>query len=81
MAYTVPVSTQPEPAPVVAQWLVAEFGRPGGRTEEELTALILSTPVGLEDTFVPFDQKRPVVTASLAHEISRRNAICRRVRL
>ena len=64
----VAVSAQPELAPIVARWLVAEFGRPDSRTGEELAALILSPPVGPEETFVLFDQDRPVGTASLAHD-------------
>jgi RimJ/RimL family protein N-acetyltransferase len=63
------VSDRPELAPVVASWLVdAFFGHPGGLTVEEMTALILSPPVGPEETFVVFDQGVPVGTASLAHQ-------------
>ena len=63
------VSDRPELAPVVAAWLVdALFGHPGGLTVEEMTALILSPPVGPEETFVLFDQGVPVGTASLAHK-------------
>ncbi|MBD0275375.1 MAG: GNAT family N-acetyltransferase [Acetobacteraceae bacterium] len=61
------VSDRPELAPVVAAWLVDAFGYPGGRTVEETTPLILSPPVGPEETFVLFDQGVPVGTASLAH--------------
>ncbi len=62
------VSDRPELAPVVAAWLVDAFGYPGGRTVEEVTALVLSPPVGPEETFVVFDRGVPVGTASLAHE-------------
>ena len=62
------VSDRPELAPVVAAWLVDAFGYPGGRTVEEVTALLLSPPVGPEETFVLFDQGVPVGTAGLAHE-------------
>jgi GNAT superfamily N-acetyltransferase len=69
MAHTiVAVSDRPELAPVVATWLIAEFGYPGGRTVEELTARILEPPTGPEESFVLFDQDRPVGTASLAHD-------------
>jgi GNAT superfamily N-acetyltransferase len=69
MTFTiVAVSDQPALAPVVAKWLVGEFGRPGGRTEEELTALILAPTRGPEETFVLFDQGIPAGTASLAHD-------------
>ena len=61
------VSDRPELAPVVAAWLVDAFGYPGGRTVEEMTALLLAPPVGPEETFVLFDQGVPVGTASLAH--------------
>ena len=61
------VSDRPELAPVVAAWLVDAFGYPGGRTVEEVMALVLSPPVGPEETFVLFDQGVPVGTASLAH--------------
>src|ERR1700722_10552505 len=64
----VAVSDRPELAGVVAAWLVAEFGYPGSRTTEELTALICSPPVGPEESFVLFDQDRPVGTASLSHD-------------
>ncbi|HEX3996407.1 MAG TPA: GNAT family N-acetyltransferase [Acetobacteraceae bacterium] len=69
MAHTiVAVSDRPELASIVATWLIAEFGYPGGRTVEELTARILEPPTGPEETFVLFDQDRPVGTASLAHD-------------
>jgi GNAT superfamily N-acetyltransferase len=64
----VAISYRPELAPIVATWLVAEFGYPGSRTVEELTALILSPPTGPEESFVLFDQDKPVGTASLAHD-------------
>jgi GNAT superfamily N-acetyltransferase len=64
----VAVSAQPALAHTVARWLVAEFGRPGSRTEAELTALILGPARGPEETFVLFDQDIPVGTASLAHD-------------
>jgi GNAT superfamily N-acetyltransferase len=64
----VAVSENPELAPLVARWLVAAFGSPGGRTIEDMTALILSPPRGPEETFVLFAGDRPVGTASLAHD-------------
>lgn len=60
------ISDQPGLAPIVAEWLVQAFGHPGGRSVEDMTALILSPPVGPEETFVLFEQDRPVGTASLA---------------
>src|SRR5450631_1843844 len=69
MAHTiVAVSDRPELAPIVAAWLVHEFGYPGGLTLAEMTALILSPPKGPEESFVLFDQDRPPGTASLAHD-------------
>lgn len=64
----VTVSDRPELAPLVAGWLVGAFGHPGGRTVEEMTALLLAPPVGPEETFVLFDRDGPAGTASLAHE-------------
>lgn len=64
----VAVSEQPELAPVVAAWLVKAFGYPGSRSVAALTALILSPPMGPEETFVLFEGDAPVGTASLAHE-------------
>lgn len=64
----VPVSERPALAPIVAAWLVAEFGHPGSRTVDELTAKILAPPAGPEETFVLFDNDHPVGTASLAHD-------------
>jgi len=64
----VAVSDRPELAPLVAGWLVGAFGRPGGRTVEEMAALILAPPVGPEEAFVLFDRDGPAGTASLAHE-------------
>jgi GNAT superfamily N-acetyltransferase len=69
MAYTiVAVTDRPELAPIVATWLVSEFGYPGSRTVEELTAKILAPPIGPEESFVLLDQDRPVGTASLSHD-------------
>jgi GNAT superfamily N-acetyltransferase len=62
------VSGRPDLAPIVAAWLVDAFGHPGGRTLEEMTSLILASPRGPEETFVLFDQDKPVGTASLAHD-------------
>lgn len=60
------VSDRPELAPLVARWRVdAFFDHPGGYTVEEMTALILSPPVGPKETFVLFDHDRPAGTASL----------------
>jgi GNAT superfamily N-acetyltransferase len=64
----VAVSDRPELAPVVASWLVNEFGYPGSHTPDEMTALILSPPRGPEESFVLFEQDRPVGTASLSHD-------------
>ena len=64
----VAVSDRPELAPIVAGWLVAEFGTPGGRSVEELTARIVAPPNGPEASFVLFDQDKPVGTASLSHD-------------
>lgn len=63
------VSGQPELAALVGEWLVRAFhSEPGGRTVEEMAALILSPPIGPEETFVLFDGETPVGTASLAHK-------------
>jgi GNAT superfamily N-acetyltransferase len=64
----VAVSDRSGLAPVVAAWLVAEFGYPGSRTQQELTALILAPPTGPEESFVLLDDDRPVGTASLSHD-------------
>lgn len=64
----VAVSDRPELAPIVAAWLVAEFRHPGSRTVKELAALILSPPIGPEESFVLFDQDKPVGKASLSHD-------------
>ncbi|MFC7477124.1 GNAT family N-acetyltransferase [Dankookia sp. GCM10030260] len=62
------VSQHPALAPLVAGWLVEAFGRPGGRTVEQTTALILAPPKGPEESFVLFDGETPAGTASLAHD-------------
>jgi len=62
------VSDHPALAPLVAAWLVEAFGRPGGRTVEQMTALILAPPKGPEESFVLFDGETPAGTASLAHD-------------
>jgi GNAT superfamily N-acetyltransferase len=59
---------RPDLARIVADWLVAEFGHPGGRTPELVVARILGPSNGPEETFVLFDQDRPVGTASLRHD-------------
>lgn len=64
----VAVSDRPDLAPIVATWLVAEFGHPGGKTVEELTVKILAPPLGPEESFVLLEQGRPVGTASLTHD-------------
>jgi GNAT superfamily N-acetyltransferase len=64
----VTVSDRPELAPIVAAWLVAEFGHSGSRTVAELTASILSSPNGPEESFVLSDHDKPVGTASLSHD-------------
>jgi GNAT superfamily N-acetyltransferase len=62
----VPVSEQPELAALVAKWRVsAFFDCSGGYTVEKMTALILASPVGPKETFVLFDDDRPVGTAGL----------------
>src|SRR5918911_635902 len=62
------VSEHPDLAPLIARWLVGAFGYPGSRTVEEMTALILSPPVGPEESFVLFEGEHPVGTASLARK-------------
>jgi GNAT superfamily N-acetyltransferase len=59
---------RPDLARIVANWLVAEFGYPGGRTPEQVVARILAPPNGPEETFVLFEQDKPVGTASLSHD-------------
>ena len=64
----VAVSDRPDLAPLVATWRVeAFFSEPGGYSVEEMTALILASPVGPEETFVLFDHGRPVGTAGVVH--------------
>jgi GNAT superfamily N-acetyltransferase len=67
MSYrTVAISDRPDLASLVARWRVeAFFNYPGGYTAAEMTALILAPLVGPEETFVLFDQDRPVGTAAL----------------
>jgi GNAT superfamily N-acetyltransferase len=62
------VSGCPALAPVVAAWLVGAFGYPGWWSIDEMTAMILGPSAGPEETFVLFDEDRPVGTASLAHD-------------
>ncbi len=62
------ISHQPALAPLAAAWLQEAFEHPGGRTLEERIALILAPPVGPEETFVLFEDSRPVGTATVAHE-------------
>ncbi|MBR0645587.1 GNAT family N-acetyltransferase [Plastoroseomonas hellenica] len=63
------VSERPDLAPIVARWRVeAFFDYPGGWTVETMTAAILAPPDGPEETFVLFDQDRPVGTAGLVRE-------------
>ena len=54
----VAVSDRPNLAPIVAGWLVDEFGYPDSQTVDELTAPIVSPPRGPEDSFVLFDENR-----------------------
>jgi GNAT superfamily N-acetyltransferase len=62
------LSDRPRLAATVAAWLVDAFERrPGGRTIEERTALLLAPRIGLEETFVLLDGEVPAATASLAH--------------
>jgi hypothetical protein len=46
------VSGRPELAPIVAAWLVDAFGYEGGRTVDQMTALILAPPKGPEETLM-----------------------------
>jgi GNAT superfamily N-acetyltransferase len=64
----VTTSDRPDLAPIVAAWLVKEFGYPGGRTPEQVTARILAPPNGPEETFVLLEHDKPVGTASLTHD-------------
>lgn len=60
------VSKQPELAALVAKWRVdAFFNHPSGYTVTEMTTLILKPPGGPNETFVLFDDGRPVGTAGL----------------
>lgn len=59
---------RPDLARIVADWLVAEFGYPGGRTPEQVVTRILGSPNGPEEPFVLFEQDRPVGTAGLRHD-------------
>ena len=63
------VSDRPDLAPLVARWLVDAFHRPpADMTTEAMTALILAPPQGPEESFVLFEDDRPVGTASLSHD-------------
>jgi predicted GNAT family acetyltransferase len=62
------VSNRPELAAIVAEWLVGAFGYPGGKSVQEMTTLILQPTNGPEETYVLFDEDRPVATASLVHD-------------
>ncbi|WP_043337007.1 GNAT family N-acetyltransferase [Belnapia moabensis] len=63
------VSDRPDLAPLVARWLVDAFHRPpADMTTEAMTALILAPPHGPEESFVLFEDDRPVGTASLSHD-------------
>lgn len=62
------VSDRPDLAPIVAAWLLAEFGYPGGRTLAQITERILSPPRGPEETFVIFDHDQPAGTARLKYD-------------
>lgn len=59
---------RPDLAPIVAAWLVKEFGYSGGRTPEQVTARILAPPNGPEETFVLLEQGKPVGSARLTHD-------------
>jgi GNAT superfamily N-acetyltransferase len=61
----VAVSDQPELAPLVATWLLDEFRHPGSPNHEGMTARILASRTGPEETFVLFEGDIPVATASL----------------
>lgn len=62
------VSDRPDLAPLVARWLVDAFHRPpADMTTEAMTALILAPPQGPEESFVLFEDDKPVGTASLSH--------------
>ncbi len=62
-------SDRPELARIVARWRVAAFfDHPGGFTVEEMTARILAPPVGPKETFVLFDDGRPVGTAGIVRQ-------------
>jgi GNAT superfamily N-acetyltransferase len=64
----VAVSDQPELAPMVATWLLDEFGHRGSPTHEGMVARILAPRIGPEETFVLFENDIPVATASLARK-------------
>jgi GNAT superfamily N-acetyltransferase len=69
----VPVSDQPELAPIVAEWLLGAFGHPGSPTFDGMIARIMAPRVGPEETFVLFEGEIPVATASLArHDLNSR---------
>jgi GNAT superfamily N-acetyltransferase len=64
----VSISERPDLAPLVAAWRMGAFGHPGGWTIDDVVTMILAPPMGPEETFVLFEESRPVGTASLAHE-------------
>ncbi len=63
------VSDRPELASLVARWRVdAFFNHAGGYTVEQMTALIQEPLVGPKETFVLFDEGRPVGTAGVVRQ-------------
>jgi len=68
------VSERPELAALVARWRVAAlFDYPGGYTVEDVAERILAPPAGPKETFVLFDDDRPVGTAGIVrHDLETR---------
>jgi predicted N-acetyltransferase YhbS len=61
------VAARPELAPMVAEWLLDEFGHARSPTHAQLVAMIVAQPASSEDSFVLFADDVPVGTASLVN--------------
>src|SRR4051812_3019452 len=61
-------SARPDLVPVVAQWLHDAFSYPGGRSVEEIIASFAAPLNEPEETFILFEDDKPLGTASLTHD-------------
>jgi predicted N-acetyltransferase YhbS len=63
----VSIAARPDLAPMVADWLLDEFGHAGSPTHEQSVQMIRAQSASREDTFVLFADDVPVGTASLVN--------------